>query len=215
MSITTRDVAEQDGGELTRERILDSAETLFARDGVENVSLRAVTAAAGANVAAVHYHFGTKEDLLRAIFVRRMTPLLLQRTQNLQKCLAAKRMNLEDVLTAYVQPAFDYDCAVNDYGFHRLFARLSFENTKFNADHFYFIQSEHNRSFVDALSGILPKVSREELAERLDMVVGLIVHAIGRRAHDHQHGGEDAAREKARIRDVVRAASAILAMAPR
>ena len=48
----------------TKERILDAAERLFAAHGFAGTSLRAVTKEAGVNLAAVHYHFGTKEDLL-------------------------------------------------------------------------------------------------------------------------------------------------------
>lgn len=172
---------EPEAREVTRERILDQAETLFARHGVDKVSLRAITAAAEANVAAIHYHFGTKEDLLRAIFIRRMTPLLDQRQKRLEEYKSAQDLDLESLLSAYIQPAFDYDCAENDFGFHRLIARLSYDNTRFNSDVFYFIQNEHNKIFLEALSGLLPELSADELVHRLDLVVGLIVlSAVGR-----------------------------------
>jgi AcrR family transcriptional regulator len=59
----------------TPERLLDAAERLFAERGVDAVSVRAVNAAAGANVAAVHYHFGSKEALVEAVLRRRMDAL--------------------------------------------------------------------------------------------------------------------------------------------
>src|SRR5690242_8727288 len=59
--------------ETTRDRILDLAEDMFAESGIDKVSLRAVTAAAGVNVSAIHYHFGSKDELLRAIFIRRLS----------------------------------------------------------------------------------------------------------------------------------------------
>ena len=59
----------------TREDLLDAAERLFALHGVNGTSLRAVTREAGANVAAVHYHFGSKEELLREVFARRLGPV--------------------------------------------------------------------------------------------------------------------------------------------
>lgn len=59
----------------TAERLLDAAERLFAERGVDAVSVRAVNAAAGANVAAVHYHFGSKEALVLAVLRRRMDVL--------------------------------------------------------------------------------------------------------------------------------------------
>lgn len=58
----------------TRERLLACAEELFAQSGFESVSVRAICAAADANVAAVHYHFGTKEDLVVALLDDRLVP---------------------------------------------------------------------------------------------------------------------------------------------
>lgn len=59
----------------TRDRLMAVAEQLFARDGYESVSVRAINAAAGANPAAVHYHFGSKEALVSALLERRMDAL--------------------------------------------------------------------------------------------------------------------------------------------
>jgi AcrR family transcriptional regulator len=54
------------GNSNTRERILDSARELFARNGIRNTSIRAVAAAAGVDSALVHHYFGTKEKLFAA-----------------------------------------------------------------------------------------------------------------------------------------------------
>jgi len=59
-------------GAETREKILDAAEALFAEHGFEGASMRMITARAGVNLAAVNYHFGSKENLLREIFRRRL-----------------------------------------------------------------------------------------------------------------------------------------------
>ncbi|MBM3659781.1 MAG: TetR/AcrR family transcriptional regulator [Actinobacteria bacterium] len=59
----------------TVERLLDAAEMLFAERGIDAVSVRAINAAAGANVAAVHYHFGSKDALVEAVLRRRMDAL--------------------------------------------------------------------------------------------------------------------------------------------
>jgi AcrR family transcriptional regulator len=62
-----------------RERLLDAAEAQFAADGFAGASLRRITAAAGANLAAAHYHVGDKEALFRAVFLRRIRPLNAER----------------------------------------------------------------------------------------------------------------------------------------
>lgn len=62
---------ELSGGELTRQRILDAAELLFANHGYANVSVRTATTMARQNLAAVNYHFGSKDGLLEAVYSRR------------------------------------------------------------------------------------------------------------------------------------------------
>ena len=59
-------------GQETRDRILDAAEAAFMRYGFEGASMRTITAAAGVNLAAANYHFGSKEGLLCAVFRRRL-----------------------------------------------------------------------------------------------------------------------------------------------
>jgi AcrR family transcriptional regulator len=58
----------------TKERILDTAERLFAERGYSATSLRAIIAEADVNLASVHYHFDSKEALLEAVFLRRALP---------------------------------------------------------------------------------------------------------------------------------------------
>ena len=59
-----------------REDILNTAEELFAAKGIENVSLRAINAAAGYSAAALHYHFKTRENLLAALLTERQEPVM-------------------------------------------------------------------------------------------------------------------------------------------
>jgi AcrR family transcriptional regulator len=69
----------------TRERILDVAERLFMENGYEATSMRTITGAAEVNLAAVNYHFGSKEALLREVFRRRLAWLNQQRLQALDR----------------------------------------------------------------------------------------------------------------------------------
>jgi AcrR family transcriptional regulator len=50
----------------TRERILASARELFAQNGIDKTSIRAVAAAAGVDPALVHHYYGTKQQLFAA-----------------------------------------------------------------------------------------------------------------------------------------------------
>ncbi len=91
----------------TKTRILDSAEVLFAERGVEATSLRAVTTKAESNLAAVHYHFGSKEALIAAVVGRRLSPVNEERLRELEKLneKSSKPASLEKLLEAYFKPA--------------------------------------------------------------------------------------------------------------
>lgn len=73
--------------ELTRERILDKAEALFASNGYHAVSVREITAAAQCNLAAVNYHFGNKQNLYLEVFRSRWLPRASRLHRNFRKSL--------------------------------------------------------------------------------------------------------------------------------
>ncbi|WP_226704467.1 TetR/AcrR family transcriptional regulator [Microbulbifer elongatus] len=75
----------------TVNRILDAAEVLFAERGFTETSLRTITSTAGVNLAAVNYHFGSKKELIQAVFERFLTPF----TANLDKELTRRQAQLE------------------------------------------------------------------------------------------------------------------------
>jgi len=93
----------------TRERILDAAEELFAVQGYHGTSLRAITAAAAVNLAAVNYHFGSKEALLEEVLRRRMLPLNTLRDAALDAVVAkaaasGTRPDVGDIFRAFIAP---------------------------------------------------------------------------------------------------------------
>ncbi|MCB2052022.1 MAG: TetR/AcrR family transcriptional regulator [Novosphingobium sp.] len=70
----------------SRTKLILAAEVLFAREGIDGVSLRQVAAHAGQrNHHAVQYHFGTREDLVQAIFDYRMEQMETRRLEMLAK----------------------------------------------------------------------------------------------------------------------------------
>jgi AcrR family transcriptional regulator len=89
----------------TRDRILDVAERMFAEYGFELTSLRALTTEAGVNLAAVHYHFGSKERLLEAVLMRLVAPVNEMRLSMLDALEAdATPPPLERLIEAFVGP---------------------------------------------------------------------------------------------------------------
>src|SRR5258708_7164870 len=89
----------------TKHKILDTAERLFGERGYGATSLRQVIAAAKVNVAAVHYHFGSKEDLLDAVVMRKAGPVTVARLARLDGLeAAAGPLEVEAVLEAFLLP---------------------------------------------------------------------------------------------------------------
>ena len=94
----------------TRDRILDAAEILFAERGFHGVSIRDVTGAAEVDVALVAYHFGNKQGLLEAVFMRRADDLNDERLARLDAVLAASRVRpprIEEIIDAFTHPLLD------------------------------------------------------------------------------------------------------------
>jgi len=92
-------------GDATRIRLIKTAEKLFAAQGVDAVSVRAVNAAAGHGPAAVHYHFGSKEDLLSAVLLdvgARVSQDISARVDELAS--SDRRPELADVVRALTDP---------------------------------------------------------------------------------------------------------------
>lgn len=107
--------------ELTRKRIIRAGEKLFSRNGIESTSLRMVATAAGqANVAAVQYHFGSKEGLITAIFEDRVSEMEEPRRRMLEKIGDITKANLQQLCEIVFLPYLDL---VDEDGNH-VYARV-------------------------------------------------------------------------------------------
>jgi AcrR family transcriptional regulator len=92
----------------TAAAVLDAAEVEFAENGIDHASLRSIMRAAGANTAAVHYHFGSRQELARAVLDRILEPLQRRRIQLLDAALsAADHPSCEVLVDALVRPDFE------------------------------------------------------------------------------------------------------------
>lgn len=175
------DAASADPGS-TRTALLDAAERLFAEHGVDAASLRAITGEAGANLASVHYHFGSKEGLVRAVFRRRLEPVNRERIARLDRLEEAMETPpLEDVLTAFVAPVLHMSQEAGEAG--RGFAQLV-SRTLAGADphlrHLILEEFEEiKRRFFAAFRRALPELDRDELLWRVHFMIGSLAHAAG------------------------------------
>ncbi len=91
----------------TKDRILNAAEHIFAEQGLEAVSLRAVTTEAGVNIAAVNYYFGSKAALLQAMTQRHFAPVNTEQLHGLEILETDRQeLSVEAILRAYTMPIF-------------------------------------------------------------------------------------------------------------
>jgi AcrR family transcriptional regulator len=104
----------------TRTQILDAAERLFAEHGYRGTSVRAITDLAGANLAAVGYHFGSKAELLAAVVRRVIEPVIAAQSAGLDRLLArTPDPPAGELAEAFAGPLFDETPAGQERGARR------------------------------------------------------------------------------------------------
>jgi AcrR family transcriptional regulator len=167
----------------TRLRILDAAESLFTDYGFEATTLRQITGAAEVNLAAVNYHFGSKEELIREVFRRRLTWLNQQRLQELDRLEAeagGAPLKPSQILEVFFGVALKMAADTEGGGrtFMRLLGRTYTKPSEFVRG---FLAEEYAAvlaRFKTALIKALPGVPREEILWRFHFMLGAMSYAI-------------------------------------
>lgn len=167
----------------TRARILDAAEACFAERGFHTATLREITQLAEANVAAVNYHFGSKEALIEAVFERRLDALNRERLEALKTAMAAPTSaacQLEAVLRAFILPAMALTHSPHGAGhrFMQLLMRAFAE-----PDHAVHAAMRKKyasvmRRFAQSLQTLLPQQSAEQVRQQLDFLSGALTFTM-------------------------------------
>ncbi|MCP4116209.1 MAG: TetR/AcrR family transcriptional regulator [Desulfobacteraceae bacterium] len=102
----------------TKTRILDAAERLIMELGAEKASLRKITDEAGVNIAAINYHFGSKNNMISALMERFLAPLSKELHQSLDRVYTGaenETPELEAVIRAYLVPLLDFSLRCPDH----------------------------------------------------------------------------------------------------
>jgi AcrR family transcriptional regulator len=161
----------------TKEKILDTAERLFGECGYSATSLRHIISEAKVNLAAVHYHFGSKEDLLDQVILRKAGPLNEQRLQLLNRYeeeSAPGPAPLEKVLEAFVTPAILME---KSPAFLKLVARMHMDEgigLEFAERYFRPLIDR----FLSALNRALPSMSERELLWKAHFAIGAMARTL-------------------------------------
>ena len=150
-----------------RDRILDTAEALFAERGFDGVTLRQIAIGAGVDVALASYHFGKKLDLFRAVFERRAPTLNDTRLAALkaaQEASAPKPASLESIIEAFLRP-LEMTQESADAGWANYLALVAYINNSayWGPRMMSEIFDELVNTFISALKDALPNAKDRDL----------------------------------------------------
>ena len=161
---------------VTRERILDASEALFSERGYSGTSLRAIADAAGVNLAAANYHFGSKASLLEAAFQRCMAPINAERLRRLDELEAqVAAPSVEAIVRVFVGPGLE---AASAGQFPRLLARIFAEPKELSIPLIERTFAATAQRYLAALAKALPQVEPQSLIWRFHFMVGCLVHLV-------------------------------------
>ncbi len=164
----------------TQARLLDAAETLFSERGFQGISIREITDMAGANLAAVNYHFGSKAGLIRALIERHIGPLNELRMRQLDEAEAAAGpdgVSLDEVLRIFFTAPIEHFMQ-EDRQLPNLLARLHQEPTPEIVEIVVSIFRPLANRFFSALDPCCPHLSEEQIFARGMFMKGAMVHAM-------------------------------------
>jgi AcrR family transcriptional regulator len=164
----------------TRMRLLDTAAALFAEHGFNGISLRAITAKANVNLAAINYHFRNKEGLFRAIFQRFVEPMNAERRRLLDLCIKQEekdgKLDIGAVLEAFIGPAIRVSSAPEADVFRKLSGRAFTDPSPAVKSVVYELYDLEAQRFVDILARACPHLTREDLFWRLACIYGAMMY---------------------------------------
>jgi AcrR family transcriptional regulator len=173
-STPTKTDGRRELGERTRERLLDATRALLAERGEHTVTLRDITEAAGTNVAAVSYHFGSVAALRRATVEQVFEALIDGQIERMQAL--DDDATVEEIAAAWAQPVIttirDAGCA--EHAFLRIMVRVLSNPAPDLVDWVAATTARADAELLPRLRRALPGVSDEELRFRADSAAGIM-----------------------------------------
>ena len=160
----------------TRERIQEAAVELFSRHGFEVVSLRAITEKAKANLAAVNYHFGSKQGLVEFVIEELVKPVNEERLRRLEAVESSGETTVRELLRAFFEPIItsmridERSLRLSQHLMTRLFNQQPEPHTDRIVNYF----RETVERYLAAFSKAMPGVDLSEIFWRLHFSYGVV-----------------------------------------
>jgi AcrR family transcriptional regulator len=182
-AIVTASQAQRAGADANvscRDAIMDTAEELFAERGLDGVSLREINTVAGYSAAALHYHFETRDGLVRALLARAQPPMFTDREAAFERLRSLEAVTPVDVVNALVRPlALGMDRQPRESARRlRFLSRLYFDRSPYMRGMF----EESFALFLPFLERALPGLDQTSIRQRWVFAVELAQHALGHAA---------------------------------
>lgn len=169
------------GSANTRERIMDAAEDLFIEHGFSATSLRAIAQNADVNLAATHYHFGSKFGLLAEVFHRRIQPIDEARLAGLNQLEACGgKLTVREIIEAFLAPILnssDNDPLLLER-LPRLAGRIMGEPESLTKPLLEAEFSEVASRYQRALAKALGDVPQQDIAWHFHFLIGGMIHLM-------------------------------------
>ncbi len=165
----------------TRTRILDAAEELFMQHGFEGTSMRQLTTRAAVNLAAVNYHFGSKDALIEAVFKRRLDPMNTERIAALDVLeKTGEPLASVEIIRAFVVPSLRLieDAKGGGRNFIRLLGRTYTEPAKPVRALIGQMYAPTMERYKRALERALPQMPPDELVWRMHFMFGTLAYTL-------------------------------------
>jgi AcrR family transcriptional regulator len=164
----------REAGERTRQRLLDATRALLAERGADGLTLREITVAAQANVAAVSYHFGSLQALSHAAIQQAIEAMIDDQVDRLRAL--GEEATLDEIATALVQPIItaigDADCA--ERAFMRIVARIAGQPPCELEDWMAAATARADAELHTHLRRALPSVADDDLRLRMECAVAIL-----------------------------------------
>jgi AcrR family transcriptional regulator len=174
MTDTQRLDKRREAGERTRRRLLDATRELLAEHGGDAFSLRDITEAAQANVAAVSYHFGSKEALCREAVEEALRAVISAQAEGYRRL--ADDAPLEEIAAAFARPVVGAAGAgsAETFALLRIVDRAMTSHSPGERDQYDAIINVSSEPLLARLRQALPNVPEDELRFRIEAAAGIL-----------------------------------------